>query len=160
MLEIASEIIVCLLIAAVIGFAIGYIFAKSTNKEVRAPENTSKQELEESEVTEIKLPDIATKEAIEALEALEAQDETPQETEALKPEVLDAPLKDKPKDKLSTIKGIGSKLEDTLNRQGIFYFYQIANWSDENIKWLELNTTFAHRAKKDLWVKQAKTLLV
>jgi len=159
MLEIASEITICLLIAAFIGFAIGYIFAKNTKKVSKEIENEVENEVSAEENTKITLPDIATKEAIEVLEALEAQDEAPKEIEAIKPEVLDAPLQDKPKDKLSTIKGIGHKLEETLNRQGIFYFYQIASWEDSHIKWLEINTTFAHRTKKDLWVRQAKALI-
>jgi NADH-quinone oxidoreductase subunit E len=159
MLEIATEITVCLLIAAMIGFAIGYIVAKSSTEN---PSHTAKEESDEEEVSEaIKIPDTATKEAIEALEVLEAQEQEDikvEEEKAIRPEVLTLPL-DTPQDILSTIKGIGPKLEEKLNTEGVFYFYQIANWSDANIKWLEINTTFAHRAKKDLWVNQAKALL-
>jgi NADH-quinone oxidoreductase subunit E len=142
-----------------IGFALGYIVAKSRSEK---PSHTAKEESDEEVSEAIKIPDTATKEAIEAIEALELleaqEQEDIKEEEAIRPEVLTLPL-DTPQDILSTIKGIGPKLEEKLNTEGVFYFYQIANWSDANIKWLEINTTFAHRAKKDLWVNQAKALL-
>lgn len=158
MLEIATEITLCLLIASMIGFAIGYIVAKSSSQNSSHPID---EDSEDKPSETIKIPDTATKEAIEALELLEAQeqdDKKEKEKEAIQPEVLTLPL-DRPQDILSTIKGIGPKLEEKLNAQGVFYFYQIANWNDANIKWLEIHTTFAHRIKKDLWIDQAKALL-
>jgi len=207
MLEIASEIIVCLLIAATIGAAIGYLVCKSLSEkaiEVSAdplPEETPVEEnietekkeavIETAEVSkettqekEIEIPteavietaevskemtqeeevEIPTEDAIEkALEALEEIDEqenedTPEQVLiSEKPELL-SEARNGEKDKLSEIKGVGPKLEEKLNEAGIYHFDQIANWSEENIKWLEENTVFAHRAKKDLWVRQAKML--
>jgi len=189
MLEIALEITLCLLIAALIGFILGFIVAKTTSKKIntkkttdktpakkksekkkpkikeKAPivENSIEAEIEtlietvteETVNKEVEIPTSdATQKAVEALKELDTQPEPSTQ----KPELLDAPKENK-KDALNQIKGIGPKVEEQLNVAGIYHFEQIANWSNENIQWLEENTTFAHRAKKDLWVNQAKTLI-
>jgi len=178
MLEIASQITVCLLLAALIGFVIGYIVGKGSRKQ----DATQEPKIETTETTEIEEEieedtnskssnevEIPTSDAIEkvaeALEAVEAQEtieeddskETAQE-EGIKPELFSSE-EGVSKDELTQIKGIGPKMEDKLNEAGIYNFEQIANWSEDNLKWLEQNTTFAHRAKKDLWVNQAKELV-
>jgi len=188
MLEIALEITLCLLIAALIGFILGFIVAKATSKKENK-ENTSKNsknETTKTKKTEVAVATPAEEKTIEeeidtlietiaeeetpeeveiptsdvtqnAVEALKGLDETEAE-EAQKPVILDAP-RDNQKDALTQIKGIGPKVEDQLNAAGIYHFEQIANWNESNILWLEVNTTFAHRAKKDLWVNQAKALI-
>jgi len=151
MLEIALEITLCLLIAALIGFILGFIVAKATTKKVSTPKDITEENLHEEIETQ---PSIPTEKAVEILTVL---DET-KETMSQKPELLDAP-RDNSKDTLTQIKGIGPKVEDQLNKAGIYHFEQIANWNEENIQWLEDHTTFAHRAKKDLWINQAKALI-
>ena len=84
------------------------------------------------------------------------QEKAELEAKGEKPELLDA-ARNGEKDDLTQIKGIGPKVEDQLNEAGIYHFDQIATWTEANIKWLEINTTFAHRATKDLWVSQAKS---
>jgi predicted flap endonuclease-1-like 5' DNA nuclease len=182
MLEIALQITLCLLIAALIGFILGFIVAKATNKKtdtkkvgdkkstkkknknkVKVPnvEKTIEDEIEtlietvteETEEVEIPTAEVTLK-AVEALKELDTTKEAISEA----PELLNAP-KDNQKDTLTQIKGIGPKVEEQLNAAGIYHFEQIANWSEANIQWLEVNTTFAHRAKKDLWVNQAKSLI-
>ena len=176
MLEIASQITICLLLAALIGFIMGYIVGKGSRKKApkQTPEAKTVEKTDSAETTasiekevetlidtmteessdEAEIPTSAAIEKVtEALEAVEAQDE-----EGVKPELLTAPKGGK-KDALTQIKGIGPKVEEQLNEAGIYHFEQIANWSEENIKWLEQNTTFAHRAKKDLWINQAKALV-
>jgi predicted flap endonuclease-1-like 5' DNA nuclease len=171
MLEIVLEITVCLIIAAIIGFAIGYILAKSTQKD----HNNTLEKSVEAPLEEIKISNneeiFKALEEIETLEKVEEEtkeeetkeeetkEEETKEEEVTKPELFTTPLQI-PQDNLSSLKGIGPKLEEKLNDEGIFYFNQIANWNDANMKWLEINTTFAPRAKKDLWIVQAKELLV
>lgn len=189
MLEIASEIIICLLLAALIGFALGYLVGKSQSQKSKAvtpseiEENTEKKELEkeEQEIEELTVEEpmkentvaeetnvsedieIPTENAIEkALEALEdieeietAQDET---VEGQKPELLSEPRNGE-KDNLTDIKGIGPKVEEKLNASGIYHFEQIANWTEENMIWLEAHTLFASRAKKELWIEESKSFL-
>jgi len=150
MLEIASQITICLLLAALIGFIMGYIVGRGSRK--KSPKQTAETTTVEKTASIEKevetLIDTMTEESSEAAKA----------EEGVKPELLSSP-KDGEKDALTQIKGIGPKVEEQLNEAGIYHFEQIANWSEENIKWLEQNTTFAHRAKKDLWINQAKALV-
>ena len=162
MLEIASQIVICLLIAALIGFIIGYLVAKSSSKKttpVPTEEVSEKEEtlvVEKNEDEEVQIPtENVVADTVMALKEVDSQES--EEIKSEKPELLSSPRNDE-KDKLTEIKGIGPKVEKKLNEAGIYHFEQIASWSDANIKWLEINTTFAHRAIKDLWVTQAKSL--
>jgi len=171
MLEIASEITLCLLIAALIGFILGFIVAKATNK-ISVQESTkinNKAKISNStekmvdkaiktinkETKKVETPTI--KSELKVSESFKEND-TKKEIISEVPELLNAP-RDNQKDTLTQIKGIGPKVEKQLNATGIYHFEQIANWSEGNIQWLEEHTTFAHRAKKDLWVNQAKSLI-
>ena len=150
MLEIASKIVICLLIAALIGFIIGYILGKGQSKKVSTVSTEVETETKETVTTEEKEVEevqIQTEDAI--AQAVEEDN--------VKPELLTS-ARNGGKDKLTEIKGIGPKVEEKLNETGIYHFDQIASWTDANIKWLEIHTTFAHRAIKDLWVIQAKSL--
>jgi len=159
MLQIALEITLCLLIAALIGFVLGFIVAKATTKksDIQKPKKEKKKKIEK-----VKEKLVEEKPVIE--KTIEAQIDTLVEavseksTDTQKPEILDAPKMNK-KDALTQIKGIGPKVEEQLNAAGIYHFEQIAQWNEENIQWLEEHTSFAHRAKKDLWVNQAKVLI-
>ena len=61
-------------------------------------------------------------------------------------------------DDLKRIKGIGPKNEDALNELGIFAFAQIAEWNENNIKWVEKRLDFPGRIEREDWVSQAKLL--
>jgi len=154
MLEIASEIVICLLIAALIGFIIGYLVAKGSSKKI-APVTAEPKKQKESSNKEIQAP---TKNEITQTtkEVTPKEEKTSKKKDNNKPTFLSAPKNNK-KDNLTKIKGIGSKFEKQLNEMGIYHFDQIANWKASDIKWLERNTTFAHRVKRDLWVSQAKS---
>ena len=191
MLEIASEIIVCLLIAATIGAAIGYLVCKSLSKKTEPasvePHTEEKATEEEKEVVAEETPEVikediekvleveekntaeeveiptedAIEKALEALEEIDVQDDEMPEAEeepAKKPELLSSPRNGE-KDALTKIKGLGPKLEEKLNTAGIYHFDQIASWTEADFEWLEVNTTFAGRAKKDDWVSQAKSFI-
>jgi len=63
------------------------------------------------------------------------------------------------KDDLKRIVGVGPKLERMLNEQGIYYFWQIAEWTAADIKVVdELLDVFKGRIARDKWVSQAKSL--
>ncbi|MEM7466727.1 MAG: hypothetical protein AAF387_07560 [Pseudomonadota bacterium] len=63
------------------------------------------------------------------------------------------------KDKLQEIAGIGPKLEQTLNKLGIYYYWQIAAWDKRDIRTVDANLdTFRGRIERDDWVRQAKVL--
>ncbi len=62
-------------------------------------------------------------------------------------------------DDLKQIKGVGPKLEKMLNALGVHHYWQIANWSDEELAWVDDNLEgFRGRASRDDWVAQAKAL--
>ena len=59
-------------------------------------------------------------------------------------------------DNLRLISGIGPKMERLLNANGVFYFWQIANWTDSDIELIdERLDTFKGRIGRDKWVSQA-----
>ncbi len=62
-------------------------------------------------------------------------------------------------DDLKEIAGVGPKLEQVLNKLGIYHFSQIANWSEEEIAWVNGSIgNFKGRVERENWVEQAKQL--
>ncbi len=62
------------------------------------------------------------------------------------------------KDDLKRIKGIGPKIENTLNELGIYHFDQIAQWSDKTVEWIDNYLSFKGRIERENWISQAKKL--
>ncbi len=85
--------------------------------------------------------------------APEAEEKSPTQ----KPATLSAP-RDGKKDDLKKIKGVGPKLETTLNELGIYHFDQIAQWSQKEIDWVDDYLSFKGRIERDEWIAQAKKL--
>lgn len=76
----------------------------------------------------------------------------------VKPEALDAP-REGGADDLKQIKGIGPKLEKLCHSLGFYHFNQIADWTAEEIAWVDANLEgFKGRVTRDDWVAQAKVL--
>jgi predicted flap endonuclease-1-like 5' DNA nuclease len=68
-------------------------------------------------------------------------------------------VKDKPKDDLSKIHGIGPAFARTLNKMGLYSFDQIAHWTPEDIdKVAKKLYTAPERIKRDKWIIEAKKL--
>ncbi len=143
MLEIAAQIVICLLLAALIGFIIGYLFGRNSC----SPDISCDEENETP---------IESRVHSNQLEATEKENVKPLD-EGTAPELLDTPRNGK-KDDLKKIKGVGVKIEETLNEKGIYHYDQVASWNEENIKWVDANIAFPGRVKREEWVKQAKTL--
>jgi len=61
-------------------------------------------------------------------------------------------------DDLKKIKGVGPKLEGTLNEMGVWHFWQIASWSEAEIAWVDTRLKFKGRIERDGWIEQAKIL--
>ncbi|SHH26021.1 endonuclease [Marivita hallyeonensis] len=62
-------------------------------------------------------------------------------------------------DNLKEIKGVGPKLEKLLNSMGFYHFDQIANWTADEVAWVNANLEgFKGRVTRDNWVEQAKIL--
>jgi NADH-quinone oxidoreductase subunit E len=61
-------------------------------------------------------------------------------------------------DDLKLLKGVGPKLEQTLNGLGFFHFDQIAAWGEAEVAWVDSRLTFKGRIKRDGWIDQAAKL--
>ena len=140
MFEIASLIVVNLIIAAIIGFVVGYIIAKSKYSKIDSIEGDNKD----------LRPETKAKSGINPIFKKNSKLD-------FKPLILSSP---KPigKDNLKKIKGINSKIENDLNTLGIYHFEQISKWSSKNCDWIEEFLHFPGVAKSNQWVDQAKIL--
>jgi predicted flap endonuclease-1-like 5' DNA nuclease len=62
-------------------------------------------------------------------------------------------------DDLTQIKGVAKVLEHTLHKVGVFYFWQIAEWSADDVRHVESQLEgFHRRIEDDDWVGQANEL--
>ena len=62
-------------------------------------------------------------------------------------------------DDLEQISGVGPMLEALLNEVGVFYYWQIAEWTPEDIAWVESKLMhFRGRILRDDWVGRARIL--
>jgi predicted flap endonuclease-1-like 5' DNA nuclease len=62
-------------------------------------------------------------------------------------------------DDLTRIKGLPKVLERTLHDVGVFYFWQIAEWSAEDVQQVDSQlTAYKGRIERDDWVRQATEL--
>ena len=86
----------------------------------------------------------------------DAGDGEEKELEGERPAGLDAP-KGEPDD-LKKIGGVGPKLEGTLNELGIYHFWQIAEFTSDNVAWVDGYLSFKGRIDRDDWIGQAKAL--
>ncbi len=77
--------------------------------------------------------------------------------EGVAPQSLEAPNGEP--DDLSKISGVGPKLVEKLNGFGIFHFSQIAEWTPENVAWIDENLQFKGRIERDDWIEQAKQFM-
>jgi NADH-quinone oxidoreductase subunit E len=72
-----------------------------------------------------------------------------------RPKAIDRPASP---DDLKAISGIGPKLEQVLNRLGIWTYAQIADWGAQEIAGVEDHLGLKGRIGRDGWVAQAKAL--
>ena len=131
MLEVVSQIVICLIIAGLIGGAIGYIMGKGSSQT---------QELQEDDELGIKLGETSFPKIIGV------------------PPTLLSEAREGGKDNLQRIKGINSVLEKLLNEIGIYHFDQIANLNAKEENWLDTAIAFTGRIEREEWIEQAKHL--
>ncbi len=74
-----------------------------------------------------------------------------------KPRTMKAPRK-AGADDLKLLKGVGPKLENTLNEMGFYHFDQVAKWGEAEIAWVDARLKFKGRITRDGWIDQAKIL--
>lgn len=56
------------------------------------------------------------------------------------------------------IGGVGPKIEATLHSLGIFHFDQIANWTPDEVQWVDSYLRFRGRILRERWIEQARLL--
>lgn len=61
-------------------------------------------------------------------------------------------------DDLTKISGVGPKLAEKLNANGVFHFWQIMDWGPEEIAYMDDQLSFKGRIERDDWIGQAKQL--
>ena len=59
-------------------------------------------------------------------------------------------------DDLSRISGVGPGLRDKLNNNGVYHFWQIAEWGPAEIAYMDDQLSFKGRIERDDWIGQAK----
>jgi NADH-quinone oxidoreductase subunit E len=91
------------------------------------------------------------------VEVARTADTSGSEVAEKEPELLKAARGGKPDD-LKKLKGVGPKLEATLNELGFFHFDQIASWGPEQVAWVDSRLKFKGRIERDGWIDQAKLL--
>lgn len=103
-------------------------------------------------------PKPAVKQAAEAKKAA-AKPETKAEAAVAEkePETLKA-ARDGKADDLKLLKGVGPKLEETLNELGFFHYDQVAAWTEAEVAWVDSRLKFKGRIDRDGWIEQAKKL--
>jgi predicted flap endonuclease-1-like 5' DNA nuclease len=183
LIQLAMQIIFCLLIAAILGAIIGYFLGKIGKCEKEDHDldiNIKDKELNDYDsntyetqprIVETPAP-IAHAGAIGAgtyeniKDTLEESKKVSIDFDShtavgqeigIRPESLESPL-DGEIDDLKEVSGIGLKIEEVLNSLGIYYFDQIAAWTPENIEWIENYLSVKRRVKKEDWIGQAKLL--
>jgi predicted flap endonuclease-1-like 5' DNA nuclease len=76
---------------------------------------------------------------------------------ASRPKGLQAARGGKPDD-LQRISGVGPKNEKILHSLGFFHFDQIAEWTTEQVSWVDDHLNFNGRIAREEWIKQCRLL--
>ena len=96
----------------------------------------------------------------EVLDTVEAPKEIEEDTTAAvgtKPTLFtEAPSE---KDDLKKITGVGPKLEEAMNKLGVYQFAQVASWTNDEIMWIDDSLSVKGRIERDDWVGQVSELI-
>ncbi|MBX2847879.1 MAG: hypothetical protein KTR16_06150 [Acidiferrobacterales bacterium] len=127
-----------LLIAFVLGWLAHWFFCCRNKEQVVEPISTT------SAVTASAVTNVVDEPA-----PIEISDEWKPQGFASRPDQVDD---------LKRIKGIGGVIEKTLHELGVYQFSQVAEWSNDNVAWVENFIAFPGRIDREGWINQAKTL--
>jgi len=154
MLEVAAQIIICLILAALLGGIIGYLIGRAS-----CPKQTNKCHEEKVSNHELHIDQNGISTATETSTLMTNTTNKVEEvkTVGVQP-VLLSKAREGGKDNLQLIKGVGKVLEKVLNETGIYHFDQIANLTAQEVSWLDNSMSFPGRVEREEWVSQAKDL--
>ena len=140
-------------IGAVIALVVGVIFTIAETPPSRAKAQPAQQVTAKTAATPDAAPAAASTAAVAAPEA----DATASAGDTgVQPQKLDAPVGTA--DDLKQISGVGPVLERKLNDLGVYHFWQIAGWSEDEISWVDGFLNFKGRIQRDEWISQASKL--
>ncbi len=129
MIEIASQIILCLSIAALIGFLVGLLLGRSLNTDKTNNIYNSNKYVYKNQ------GNIYNKPLIRSIPRPSGKDD------------------------LKNIESINDELENQLNDLGIYHFDQIAKWSIKNCRWVEEYLILEdNMIIENKWLEKAKSL--
>lgn len=74
-----------------------------------------------------------------------------------RPKGISGPRNGKPDD-LQRISGVGPKNEKVLHSLGFFHFDQIAEWTREQVEWVDDHLNFNGRIGREEWINQCRLL--
>jgi large subunit ribosomal protein L21 len=119
-------------------------------KKAEAPAAPKPEKKAEPEAAPVKVKDKETSAKVEP--AAKAEDAAP--TESTRPSnLLDAPQGEP--DDLTKISGVGPVLNKKLNENGVYHFWQIAQWGPSEIAFMDDQLSFKGRIERDEWIAQA-----
>ena len=150
MLELAMQMLFCLLVAALLGGIIGYLLGRITKCDTheKVVPLYDYDELQQHNTTPHKEVFASTPDAV-----------IKKQEKGIKPITLTVP-RDGIANDLKEIAGIGIRIENGLYELGIFHFSQIAEWTEENIIWIDSHFSHKGRVEREEWVVQAKRLSI
>lgn len=79
------------------------------------------------------------------------------DTRMSRPRGISAPLGGKADDLLKIV-GVGPKYEKLLHNLGFYHFDQIAEWTPEQVSWVDDHLKFDGRIEREKWIDQARLL--
>lgn len=154
-------------IGAVITLLVGVVFTiaerppsvakPGLTKQVTAPTAKTPPPVEASVETPSAMTTAAASDTPRVVEDVPAaQAEAAEGLPGKRPQALAAPQGSA--DDLKQISGLGPVLEGKLNEVGIYHFWQIAAWDEDEIAWVDTTLNFKGRIERDDWISQAKRL--
>ena len=103
------------------------------------------------------LVDAPVEEVLDIVEAPKEIEEDIPEAVGTKPALFtEAPSE---KDDLKKITGVGPKLEEAMNKLGVYQFAQVASWTNDEIMWIDDSLSVKGRIERDDWVGQVSELI-
>ena len=103
------------------------------------------------------LVDAPVEEILDVVETSKEVEEEIPESVGTKPTLFsEAPSE---KDDLKKITGVGPKLEEAMNKLGIYQFAQVASWTNDEIMWVDDSLSVKGRIERDDWVGQVSELI-
>jgi small subunit ribosomal protein S2 len=103
------------------------------------------------------LVDAPVEEVLDTVEAPKEIEEDITEAVGTKPALFtEAPSE---KDDLKKITGVGPKLEEAMNKLGVYQFAQVASWTNDEIMWIDDSLSVKGRIERDDWVGQVSELI-